>query len=82
MREIKIEKEKECEYFKLVKVSTSGDKIGYYNSDIDPEDSWSTKNVDNAAILNKEEVYGVMTIEKVKKEVLNSEYSVYAIGVY
>lgn len=74
-------KKNERDYFKLVKVSSSGEKIGYYNSFLDPEDSWATKNVDMAAILTKEEVDGVMLIANIHKEVFNASYSIHVIGV-
>ena len=69
-------------YFKLIKESSTGEKIGYFNSDIDPEDSWPTTDVDQAQILTKEQVKSVKMIESLKKKRLNTQYQVREIGVY
>lgn len=68
-------------YYKLVKVSDNGSKIGYYNSDIDPENSWPTTNVDLAQILSSNEVKGVMWLEKIRKKRFNLDYSIHQIEV-
>ena len=74
--------ENEYKYFKLVKVSDTGEKIGYYNSDLDPEDSWPTKNVDLAQILTGEQVKSVMVIVNLQKKHFNTQYQIQEIGVY
>lgn len=74
----------EYKYFKLVKLSIDGDKIGYYNTDLDPETSWPTKDVDLAIVLTKEQVKSIMTIEKMKNKLFNTNelYQIQSIGVY
>lgn len=72
----------EYDYFKLVKISITGEKIGYYNTDLDPEDSWPTTNVDSAQILTKEEVESVMVIQDLMKKHFNTQYQIRRIGVY
>ena len=70
------------QYFKLVKVSITGEKIGYYNSDLDPEDSWPTKDVDSAQILTRDQVKSVMVIVNLQKKHFKTQYHVQEIGVY
>ncbi len=70
------------QYYKIVKLKPNGDKIGYYNSEIDPEDSWPTKDVDQAQILTKIEAESVMFYEKLKKQRFNTDYVVQMVGVY
>lgn len=70
------------EYFKLVKVSDNGSKIGYYNSDIDPESSWPTTNVDLAQILSTNEIKGIIVLENIRKRHFNLDYSIHQIRVY
>ena len=72
----------EYKYFKLVKVSDTGEKIGYYNSDLDPEDSWPTKNVDLAQILTVEQVKSVMVVVNLQRKHFNTQYQIQEIGVY
>ena len=72
----------EYKYFKLVKVSNTGEKIGYYNTDIDPEDSWPTKDVDSAQILTREQVKSVMVIQNLMKKHFDTQYQIQEIGVY
>lgn len=75
-------KKDEYEYFKLVKVSITGEKIGYYNNDLDPEDSWPTKDIDSALILTREQVESVMVIQNLMKKTFNTQYQIRRIGVY
>ena len=72
----------EYKYFKLCKISITGEKIGYYNSNLDPEDSWPTKNVDLAQILTGSQVQSVMMIQSLMKKRFNPQYEIQTIGVY
>lgn len=72
----------EYKYFKLIKESLVGEKIGYYNSDIDPEDSWPTEDVDLAQILTKEQVKSVMVIQNLMNKHYDVQYKIRSIGVY
>lgn len=67
--------------YKLVKLSECGTKIGYYNSELNPEDSWPTKDVDKALILTENEVKGIMLIEDVTKQRFNTKHSIFKIQV-
>ncbi len=72
----------EYTFFKLVKLSPAGEKIGYYNTEIDPENSWPTQNVDLALILTKEQVKSVMFIQDLMKKHYNTQDQIREIGVY
>ena len=72
----------EYKYYKLCKVSSIGEKIGYFNGDLDPEDSWPTKDVDLAQILTKEQVKSIMVIQNLMKKRLNTQHQIQIIGVY
>lgn len=74
--------EYEYTYFKLVKLTASGEKIGYYNSNLDPEDSWPSKNVDNAQVLTEDECEGVLLIANLEKKRFNLDYTIQKIGIY
>jgi hypothetical protein len=74
--------ETKCTYFKLVKLDDNGSKIGYYNSSIDPESNWPTKNVDEAQILTAEEVQGVKALYRIIDKHTNSKTVIHEIGIY
>lgn len=68
-------------YYKVIKLTASGEKIGYYNSDLDPEDSWPTKDVDLAQILTHEQAKSVKFISELRKQTFNLDYSIHIIEV-
>lgn len=71
-----------CTHFKLIKLTPEGDVIGYYNTNIDPESSWPTKNVDEAQILTAEEVKSVKTYNKLVEKYTGIKQNIHEIGVY
>lgn len=71
-----------CTHFKLIKLTPEGDVIGYYNTNLDPETSWPTKNVDEAQILTKDEVNSVKTYNRLVSKYTGVEHVIHEIGVY
>ena len=72
----------EFEYFKLVKLSPAGEKIGYYNSNIDPQSSWPSTHVDNAQLLTKKELQSFKMFWNRIESIINSGCTIQEIGVY
>lgn len=68
-------------FYKLVKLSASGEKIGYFNNDIDPEDSYPTMDVDEAQILSSKEAKSMLIYESFKKQTIGTTYTVQKIEV-